>query len=317
MITVDIDTFCEGYQLYDVNVILRKFIYEISNINKSMKENIKYNTTAIIPFTTIPYNNKINICIDGISKFISTINIDTIKNIINRSYLNNKDINYLVSIPVISYFLKITEEIISNLSSILLLLDDKFEMIGTTYVTHNILYLNLLIDKINYANNEYLLLNAFLQMYQRFDYIYFYLIYEKTHKYIIRARISGLIDYGEMCLNDYECIINKYTTKYNDNITLLDSISMLILNSKIMFNREKKNNTTTVINNLNNKIEGLKLCLLLYSKNKDEILEDINNLKNVNLLSTSMCEHVKKISGFNKEKDHDSDSDSDSDSDYY
>ena len=331
MITEDVNTFCQGYHSHDANVIIQEFTFEISKINKSMKEHIKSNTTAIIPFTHIPSTNKIDICTNGMSTFISKVNVDTITNIIDRSYLNNKDINFLVSIPVISYLLKIINDIISNLSSILLLLDDKFEMIEMVFAAHNISThtistrtistLNLLIDKITHANNQYLLLNIFLQIYQRFDYIYFRLIYETSNKYCIRSYISDLIDYGEIALVDYEDIINKYTTKYDDNIRLLDSISMLIQNSKIMLIRENKNNNKTAINNLNNKIEGLELCLLISSKNKDDILDDINNLKNINLLSTTICEHVKRIARLGKKK-HDPDSDSDpnynsnSDSDY-
>lgn len=316
MISEDVDTFCEDLHLYDVSIILKEYASKLSNINEfvnsSIKSGIKSNIGIIIPYINATSDNKIDIYINGMAKFISQINIDVITNIIGNRFLNEENIDYLVSLPIISYFLDIIKEITNNLSSIILLLDDKFELTDTSFTTHNIKYINLIVDKINHVNNQYALLNIFLRIYENFEDIYFRLIYMTSSKYVVKTHISQFLYYGQRSLENTDYMIDEYVIKYDDNIQFLNSIISLIQDTESIFELATND---VLINKLNNKIQGLKLCLSLYSKNKDDILEDINSLKRIKLLSTTICEHVRKISGFDRERKH-SGYDSESSSEY-
>ena len=300
-------TLCNNIHDYDVNCVIGSISSVFNKIRKIFTDK-DIDNIVIIPYTCVSFNI-VNIYIKGINIFISELTVEIIKDNLTHTYMNNPNLDETMSTSIITYICDIINLISYNLSFILVLIDNNFNKVNdTTYECDRVKFNQFLINKINYVNDQYLLLYRYFAIHSKFDYIYFYANYA-LGKTMMNMHLDNFLDNSAKLLVKNHIIIDKYIQIYNDAILYSKSISFLVMNYKLLIIRAEKNNNFNDIDKLYNKIEAIKLVSIIYNDNKNITIKDIEMFKNICNLSISLREHV-----YTLVTSYESNSDSDNDS---
>ena len=248
-------------------ILLKNNNIIINKLNNNTNNLQKYNNTNDNLYNIYKFNNNnlLNILLKN--NIVSNILIKYFNSLLHGNslkFINNfKNIKYIISKPIF-------KDTNNKLNIILFIYNKYYNNINNNNINNNILLIRM-IDNIYNNNNNNNINKILTKLYNKNVTIEPIIL---KYDYFNNNIFSNNISYNITTFNTYK---NEYTTILNNNITLLDRISIIlnntkyknliinILNNNLIYNiSNNNNNNNNIINNINIK-EYLNLNNTIYN----------------------------------------------------